>query len=231
MPTRRALLLMSLYAMLVAGLAPPASAQIALDRLIVELPGRVGATADVEVRNGGDATAYVVIEPVEVIAPGTAEERRREATDPEALGLLAAPSRLVLAPGARRIVRLARLDAPGPLQRVLRVRIRPVTGATTSETSALKVLVGYGVLVLGRPPQPRAAVRAERGSDAVVLVNDGNADALVFGGRHCDAGGERCVELATRRLYPGNRWRVPLRWDTPVVVNVESPGGVRERRF
>jgi len=231
MPTRRALLLMSLGAALVAGLAAPARAQIALDRLIVELPGRAGATADVEVRNGGDATAYVVVEPAEVIAPGTADERRHEAADPETLGLLAAPSRLVLAPGARRIVRLARLDDPGSRERVWRVRIRPVTGATTSETSALKVLVGYGVLVLGRPPQPRAAIRAERRGDALVLVNDGNAGALLFGGRHCDADSARCVELAPRRLYPGNRWRVPLRWDTPVVVNVESPSGVRERRF
>jgi len=231
MPTRRVLLLTALCALLLGGLAGPALGQIALDRLIVELPGRPGATADVEVRNGSDATAYVVVEPVEVMAAGTPDQRRRAAADPQALGLLAAPSRLVLEPGARRIVRLARLDEPGTRQRVWRVRIRPLTGETTSETSALQVLVGYGVLVLGRPPEPRAAVRAERRGDALVLVNDGNADALLFGGRHCDAGGERCVELATRRLYPGNRWRVPLRWDTPVVVNVESPSGVRERRF
>jgi P pilus assembly chaperone PapD len=231
MSTRRALLVTSLCALLLGGLAGPSRAQIALDRVIVELPGRAGATADVEVRNAGDETAYVVVEPVEVVAPGTAEERRRETADPAALGLLAAPSRLVLEPGARRIVRLARLDDPGPHLRVWRVGIRPVTGEATSERSALKVLVGYGVLVLGRPPEPRAAVRAVRTGDALVLVNDGNADALLFGGRHCDAAGERCIELETRRLYPDNRWRVRLRWDTPVVVDVETPSGVRRRRF
>jgi P pilus assembly chaperone PapD len=230
MPTRRRALALTFAALLLA-FAGPVRAQIALDRLIVELPGRAGATADVEVRNEGDETAYVLVEPSEVVAPGTPEERRRASPDPEALGLLAAPSRLVLEPGARRIVRLARLDEPGSDQRVWRVGIRPVTGATTAETSALQVLVGYGVLVLGRPEAPRADVRAERRGATLVLVNDGNADALLFGGRHCDGAGERCVELPTRRLYPGNRWRLDLRWETPAVFNVESPSGVRERRF
>jgi P pilus assembly chaperone PapD len=228
MPIPR-LLVLSLFALAVT--AWPAGAQIALDRMIVELAGRPGATADVEVRNRGDDTAYVVVEPAEVVAPGTADERRRTVADPEALGLLAAPSRLVLEPGARRIVRLARLDDPGARERVWRVGVRPVSGATTSATNALQVLVGYGVLVLGRPEAPRAEIRGERRGDALVLVNAGNANALLYGGRHCDAAGERCVELPTRRLYAGNRWRLPLRWDTPAVFDVEGPGGVAERRF
>lgn len=230
MPTHRIAHALSLALLLVL-LPATTHAQIALDRLIVELPARVGATADVEVRNQGDGTAYIVVEPTEVVAPGSPDERRRTVTDPEALGLLAAPSRLVLEPGARRIVRLARLDPPGADQRVWRVGIRPVTGETTADTSAVQVLVGYGVLVLGRPQDPRAEVRAERREGALVLVNIGNADALLFDGRHCDAGGERCVELPPRRLYPGNRWRLELRWDTPAIFSVEGPNGVAEQRF
>jgi P pilus assembly chaperone PapD len=230
MPTRRFAGALSLALVLLA--APGAArAQIALDRLIVELPPRTGATADVEVRNQGEETAYVVVEPAEIVAPGTPDERRREVTDPEALGLLATPSRLVLEPGARRIVRLARLDAPAGAQRVWRVGVRPVSGETTADTSALQILVGYGVLVLGRPETPRAELGAERRGRALVLVNRGNADALLYDGRHCDPGGERCIELPTRRLYADNRWRLELRWDTPAVFTVEGPDGVRERRF
>jgi P pilus assembly chaperone PapD len=227
MRTRFTLMLL-LFLWLAAG---PATAQIALDRLIVELAPTTGAAADVEVTNRGDETAYVRVDPREVVAPGSAAESRRAAVDPAALGLLAAPGRLVLEPGARRIVRLSRLDGPTDRERVWRVAIRPVTGPTESETNAVQVLVGYGVLVVGRPREPVASVRGERSGRLLELVNDGNSNALLFDGRHCDPGGERCLTLPAQRLYPGNRWTVELRWNTPAHFQIEGPEGVRERRF
>ncbi len=166
-----------------------------------------------------------------MLDPGTAEERRRHATDPEELGLLAAPSRLVLEPGARRVIRLARLDAPAGSERIWRVDVRPVTGPTESDTSAVKLLIGYGVLVIGRPETPRVALEATRRGEGLELTNMGNTNALLFDGRHCAPDDATCLELPTKRLYPGNRWRVEQRWDTPTVFRVEGPDGVREAAF
>lgn len=230
MPTRLALAL-SLLAVLAGAAGTPAAAQIALDRLVVELAPRAGATTDVEVRNRGESTAYVVVEPAEVVAPGTPEERRRRVADPAELGLLAAPSRLVLEPGARRVIRFARLEEAAARERVWRVRVRPVSGPTTAETSAVQVLVGYAVLVVGRPPAAEVRLRGERAGGALTLVNDGNSNALLLDGRHCDPRGERCLELPAKRLYAGNRWTIPLRWDTPATFRVDGPAGKRERSF
>jgi P pilus assembly chaperone PapD len=231
MPPRRLFVALISAAVVPLLAAPPAAAQIVLDRLIVELPARAGARADVEVRNTGEETAYVQVRAAEVLAPGTPEAERRQLTDPEALGLLAAPSRFVLEPGARRVMRVARLDEPGARERIWRVEVRPVSGPVASDTNAVQLLVGYGVLVVGRPEEPRAAVVGRRRGDGLELRNTGNSNALLFDGRQCDASGERCVDLPTKRLYPGNRWRVELRWDTAAVFRVEGPDGVREASF
>jgi len=223
--------LLSVACALLALASAPAAAQIVLDRLIVELGPEAGASADIEVRNQGDETAYIQVDAAEIVEPGTPAESRRRTADPEALGLLAAPSRLVLEPGARRIVRLSRLARADARERIWRVGVRPVTGETTGETNALKVLVGYGVLVVGRPDDAHAELKATRAGGTLELVNTGNSNALLFDGQQCDGAGGRCIELPTRRLYPDNRWRLELRWDTPVIMQVDGPDGVAERRF
>lgn len=230
-PHFRRVVLIALLASASLAAPLPAAAQIVLDRLIVELPADPGARADVEVRNTGTETAYVQVRAAEVIAPGTPASERRHATDPEALGLLAAPSRLVLEPGARRVIRLARLDDPSARERIWRVDVRPVTGPIESEANAVQLLVGYGVLVIGQPVEPTASLVGERRGDRLELRNTGNSNALLFDGRQCDPGGEPCVDLPAKRLYPGNRWTVELPWDTAAVFQVEGPQGVREVAF
>lgn len=211
--------------------AGPAAAEIALDRVVVDLDDEAGGRADIEVRNVGAETDYVVVEAAEMIAPGTADERRATSADPEELGLLVTPSRLVLEPGARRIVRLVRL-APAPdRDRIWRVAIRPVVGDMASETTAVKVLIGYGVLAIARPNDARSEIVASRAGRTLALRNDGNTNALLFDGEQCDGAGAGCRELPARRLYPGNSWTVRLPYDTPARWQVLGPEGSAERAF
>jgi P pilus assembly chaperone PapD len=215
--------------LLVLGSTLAARADIALDRAILDLEGT--PRADVEVQNVGDETRYVVVEPEAVADPGTDGERRWRAADPEELGLLVTPTRLVLEPGARRVVRFVRLGGAPEHDRIWRVAIRPVVGATASETNALDVLVGYGVLVMARPDDAASEIVAERRGRRLVLENRGNSNALLFGGAQCNATGAACRELPVKRLYPGNRWELRLPYDTPVSWQVRGPEGVAERRF
>ncbi len=219
---------LSLAATLASG---PVAAGIALDRVIVELEPRDGSRGDIEVQNVGETTQYVVVEASEVRYPGTEREERFAAADPEALGLLVTPNRLVLEPGARRVVRFVRLGPPSEQERVWRVAVRPVVGETTAASSALKVLVGYGVLVLAPPEDAVSAVIGERSGRRLELRNEGNANALVFDGTQCDGNGRNCRELPAKRLYAGSRWVVDLPYGTASTWRVQAVGTVETRHF
>ncbi len=153
--------------------------------------------------NNGDDRTFVSVEPREVIAPGTASESRNDNPDPEKLGLLVSPARLILEPGERRLVRIAAIAPPSDYERVYRVTVKPVVGELTSEHSGLKVLVGYDVLVLVRPHRLNAHVSGSRSGDLLTLHNDGNVSVELLGGQRCDRASKVCKSLPGTRLYAG----------------------------
>ena len=130
-------------------LALPAAvhADLVLSELIVELqPGKV-ARDDVEVWNNSPERTYVAVEPREIINPSLPSQSDRKDPDPEKLGLLVEPAKMILDPGQRRLVRIAALPGNTEHEHVYRVTIKPVLGPVRSENSGLKVVVGYDVLV------------------------------------------------------------------------------------
>jgi P pilus assembly chaperone PapD len=195
----------ALLATLFAGLlaAPsPAGAELVLSQLVVELaPGRQDR-ADIEVLNRSPERSFVTIEPREIVAPGTSGESSRTDPDPEKLGILVSPERMVLEPGEQRLMRIASL-APGDRERIYRVRVEPVMGKLSSPSSGLKILVGYDVLVLVRPSELRPHVSGSRSGNALRLVNDGNVSVELLGGRACDSSMRNCRDLPGGRLYAG----------------------------
>jgi len=219
-------------AALVTAVAPsPASAQIALSNLVVELSGAKDARQDVEVVNNGADRAYVAVEPAEVVNPGTPSETRRSDPDPEKLGLLVAPSRMILEAGERKLVRIAELAPPGDRERIYRVTVKPVVGPLSSDQSGLKVLIGYEVLVLVRPAQPRAAVTATRSGDTITFHNDGNVSVELEHGRQCDASGKICSELPGKRLYAGAQWAAQVKPGKHPEYMLRSPGQAIRKSF
>lgn len=103
-----------------ASAAQSASAELILSQLIVDLNGQE-RTTDVEILNGSKDRQFVAVEASEILDAGKADERRTRVTDPQAAGLLVAPGRMVLEPGQRRLIRIARIGAPSPSERVYRV--------------------------------------------------------------------------------------------------------------
>jgi P pilus assembly chaperone PapD len=90
----------------------PASAQLVVSNLVVDLLAGKDSKQDVEVWNNSADRAYVAIEPAEVMNPGTGAEARRTDPDPEKLGLLVSPSRMILDPGQRKLIRIAEITPP-----------------------------------------------------------------------------------------------------------------------
>lgn len=212
-------------AVFAAALAPArANADLVLSELIVELqPGKV-TREDVEVWNNSPERSYVSIEPREIINPSLPAQADRKDADPEKLGLLVEPARMILEPGQRRLVRIASLSPNTDREHVYRVTIKPVAGGVRSDDSGLKVLVGYDVLVLVRPARPDPHVAANRVGRKLTFSNSGNVSVEIVDGRQCTAPHTQCVELPGKRLYPGASWTVDLRTDQPAEYSLKSPG-------
>lgn len=190
-------------------LATRASAELTVSQLIVEL-GHGTPTANVEILNDSSERSYVAIEPRELIAPGSANERSFVSPDPDRLGLIASPARMVLEPRQRRTLRLAAIAGDLPRERVYRVTIKPVAGELTSEQSGLKLLVGYDLLVLVRPKSLALGLVAQRGERGLTLINNGNASVELSEGKRCDKAGRSCQALPSKRLYAGASWTQPF---------------------
>lgn len=213
------------------GIPAPGFADVVLSQLIVELKPGSAAVGDVDVWNNSPDRAYVAAEPREIISPGTAAQGTRREPDPEKLGLLVAPARMILEPGQHKLLRIASIGPAEPNERVYRVTVKPEVGGLVSEKSGLKVLIGYDVLVLVRPADPRPVVVGRRSGNLLTFTNEGNVSVELADGRQCDSAGKACTALPGKRLYPGTQWTETVRSAAPAEYLVISPTGADRRAF
>jgi P pilus assembly chaperone PapD len=179
-----------------------ARAELVLSQLVIELSPGENARADVEAWNNGKDRIFVSVDPREILHAGTTTESSRTDPDPEKLGLLVSPSRMILEPGQRKLLRIASIADSGR-ERIYRVTVKPVVGQLSSQGSGLKVLVGYDMLILARPAELKPHVSASRSKDQLIMRNDGNVSVELVDGRACDAAMRNCEDLPSGRLYAG----------------------------
>jgi P pilus assembly chaperone PapD len=197
--------------------AGPAHAQLAVDRLWVDFEPGLPGRADVVIRNESNDKYYITVTPAEITDPGADTEKRVESTDPEKLGLLVTPNRLVLEPGAMRSIRIVSLNDDLKTDRVYRVKITPQVGdiqapsSATGRGIAIKILAAYDILVTARPKKSKPSIEVSRQPGELVIRNSGNTNTLLYEGQECpDATASACAAVGARRLYPGNEWKIPL---------------------
>lgn len=211
--------------------ASPAHAELVLSQLIVNLGIASKERDDIEIWNNSDERAYVVAEPSEILAPGTAAESRRVEPDPEKRGLLVSPARLILEPGQRKLVRVAAIGPRQDRERVYRITVKPVVGGISSAETGLKLLIGYDVLVLVKPTNNRPNLSANRSGNSLIFKNDGNASLELVDGKQCDPTGKNCTDLPGKRLYAGAQWMQQLKSSSPVEYSIVSNGQSARRKF
>ena len=202
----------------------PASADLVLSELIVDLqPGRQ-VRDDLEIWNNSPERSYVSIEPREILNPSLPSESVRKDPDPQKLGLLVSPARMILEPGQRKLVRVASLSADLTREHIYRVTVKPVVGGIKSDDTGLKVVIGYDVLVLVRPAEAMPHVTGVRKGRALTFSNSGNVSVELVDGQQCKTLHKDCTQLAGKRLYPGGSWTVQLPSDLPAEYVLKSPG-------
>ncbi len=210
---------MGVAALLMAGVcAAPVQASMVLSNVIVHFEPGEPTRQDIDIENTGDEPMYVDVKPHLVLNPGTDQEQRQLIRDPRSAGLLVTPNRLVIAPRSRKRLRMVNLNPGSKAERVYRVAVTPVVGDLTAEQSGLKILIGYEVLVLAQPVAVAPQLHVERVGRTLQFENLGNTNVLLRDGHQCEQPQmlrEACMPLASRRLYPGNRWAIDLPLDQP----------------
>ena len=211
--------------------AAPARSELVLSELVVELQPGKQVRDDVEIWNNSPERSFVAVEPREILNPSLPSEAVHTDPDPERLGLLVSPARMILEPGQRRLVRIATISPASDREHVYRVTVKPVVSGVQSDDSGLKIVVGYDVLVLVRPAQPQANVTARRNGRTLAFTNAGNVSVEVVDGRQCTAGTNQCTDLTGKRLYPGASWTVQLPSDLPAEFVLKSPGKAERKTY
>lgn len=208
-------------AVILGSVARPAQADLVVSQLIVDLsPER--PTGDVEIHNDSAERQYIVIEPSEIVAAGTPDEKRIAKRNPRDLGLLVSMQRLILEPGQRRMVRLALIGQTANQERVYRVIVRPVVGDVSAPASGLKLLVGYDMLVLARPAEAKEPIlTSSREGNRFTLTNRGNTSVELTNGSFCQSE-QNCEALPGKRLYAGASWTQSLPTTGVVKYSVRS---------
>lgn len=212
-------------------IATPARAGLVLSNLIIDLQPGKQIRDDVEVWNDSPDRAFVAIEPREILNPSSPSQTARQDPDPEKLGILVSPARMILEPGQRKLVRIAALASSADRERVYRVTIKPVAGALQSDASGLKILLGYDMLVLVRPTQPLADIVGSRTGRTLTFDNRGNVSVELVDGRQCTPGHAACTPLPGKRLYAGASWTVQLQSDLPAEYTLKSPGRADRKTY
>jgi P pilus assembly chaperone PapD len=208
-----------------------AHAELVLSELIVDLKPGQQTREDIEVWNDSPERAYVAVEPREILDAGLPSQAVRKDPDPQKLGLLVSPSRMILEPGQRKLLRIASLLGAQNREHVYRVTVKPVVGEVQSDTTGLKLLVGYDVLVLVRPARPASNITGRRDGRRLTFSNSGNVSVEVVEGRQCDPDGRHCADLPGKRLYPGAAWTVDLQSDRPADYSLKTAATSERRVF
>ena len=138
--------------------------------------------------------------------------------------LVLSPPVIVLPPGARQVVRLARLVPPQADQtRSYRLIIREVTpqDLATPESGQIPVLLGMSLPVLLTPPQPMRKVACEPQSMhasgmTLVCTNEGNVVTRVLRVELGPPSAPVARYLGATYWLPGSRHRVDLRSTDPL---------------
>ncbi len=210
-------------------------ATMLVDRIFVEFEAGGPSRQDATIINPDDEPLYINVEVLEVLHPGTPREQRNVVRDPENIGFIATPNRLTIPAGGRRAVRLVNLGGHGGQERVYRVNLNPVAAPFEAETTVIRILVGYQLLVFIAPRQTRVGLEGYRKGKTLHLHNTGNVNIRLFDGRQCAAAGslseDDCVAVQGRRLYPGNRLEIPLPLDAPVTFQQETATRTDSRSF
>lgn len=208
-----------------------AQADMVLNKVVIDFPGDKVPRDDIKIQNTGDETLFVLVEPFQILNPGTKQQKREKIRDPGKAGLLVTPNRFVLQAKQTKIMRLVVLRPAEKMDRVYRLTVRPVVGDVKANQTAVKIVIGYDVLVVVRPSGAKGNLQSTRDGKKITFTNPGQTSVLLSNGKNCDADGKNCVDLPPKRMYVNTEWTTELKYDTPAVYYVSVRDDILLKEF
>lgn len=206
----------SILCLFLGFLSTNALAQITVSRSVIEF-SPTEKLQDIEILNTGDYKIYLDMSLAEIQNPESASPVRQELSDPRVAPVLVSPRQMLVLPGQRKRLRIIMREAATEQDRIFRLTVKPYTGklnieqsASTEKASAIKVLVGYDLLLISRPESIQPDVTTVRTDNSIKFVNSGNTNVLLRRIRQCDSAGNDCEELQPNRLYAGETYQIEL---------------------
>lgn len=166
--------------------------------------------------NGGDSTAFVKVNILEIVydADGTAREEplKTQADATARDGLMASPARLIVPANGMQGTRLLYMGERDK-ERYFRVRFVPVVPekedefAVSSEdreeykkglTAGVNVLAGYGTVFFVRPKETRFDSAIENGAGNYRIRNNGNTVVVIDEFKDCSVKNEQDCQPTTK---------------------------------
>lgn len=193
-----------------------ATAQISINRSVIEFAAGE-KVQDIEILNTGAFKIYLDIKVAEILNPETENPQRNELTDPRTAPVLVSPAQVLVPPGQRKRVRIIMRKAATDKDKVYRMAVKPYTGKlkinstdNDKKSSAIKVLVGYDLLLLSRPTTKDSTIEVIRTDTRIQFINRGNTNVLLRKIVQCDRAEIECLDLQPNRLYAGERYAIDL---------------------
>ena len=193
-----------------------AQAQITVSKSVLEFSSG-NLIQDVEIQNSADYKIFLNMSVAHILDPADISPTRVELTDPRTSPVLVSPKQLLIPPGQRKRLRVILRQPPTDIDSIYRLTIKPFIGDVEisnddsgGKASALKVLLGYDLLLVARPENAQAELDVERTEQYLRFANKGNTNILIRRMIQCDRSGEDCVNLQPNRLYAGETYEVEL---------------------
>lgn len=217
--------------LLLSGINHSAYANIVLDKIIVNFDAGGNSREDVEVWNSGKETLYISTNVFGIKNPESDNPEKIEQADARTADLIVSPSKLILQPNERKILRILTQTTAKEKDLVYRVKIAPKAGELvnsdaekTKKTAGVKILIGYEMLIFVRPPNPHGDLTVTRAGKTATFTNSGNTNIELREVKSCTADKSDCQEIKAKRLYAGQIWITDLPRADGVIVVRQSVG-------
>lgn len=201
---------------LALAIACPAQAQLSANPAILAFDAGQTNRKDIKVANTGSRPQYLEVSAARITNTGEHPEVYFQSTNPEEVGLIVAPRRIVLQPGEERVIRVILLETEIAEDKAWRVRIEPTIGEVESDQTVAVALLGYNALVFARPENPFSELVGTRDGKTLTVTNTGNSNVVLHSGEQCSTPDAPCASVTGKRLWPGAEWTTELPEDGPV---------------
>ncbi len=146
-------------------------------------------------------------------------------------GLVVTPPKLVIAPGASRLVRIQLTKTPEYTEKMYEILVNPVESDLIIKNNkqdnkvqaGIRLVVSYGILAAVAPTHIQAKLALDRQGDKIIAINSGNVSILLSDGQQCVA--NKCEKLSVYRVYPDTKIVFKAPTAAPVTFTQKYVGG------